>query len=146
MVRIALTLAEMQVAVQLAGGVRLRDVLHMEERSTFISLYSLDSLTDLRVACAAVALRDGGAQSGMSLVQLQVVAEDGSTTVIDPDEDGVKGNWKKRRLLIFEEEEWRKSNTWAPWPAITSVFAVSIQSPGRKAKFSRTKDRAVTLM
>ena len=93
----------MRVVVELVGGVRLRQLLHVEAVGEFISLFPVDTIEDVDVACAAVALRDAGVQSGMQLTLLQVVPEPGVAVAIEVDEDGVQGNYRHVRLLQFEE-------------------------------------------
>ena len=137
----------MDIEVQVAAGVRLSQMLQ-SDGGVIVQLFPIGYIQQLEVVCAAVALRDAGIQSGMSLAKIEVVGVAGSRREIRLSEDGINGNWKHPRVLTFKAVTWRKAaNAWAPWPSTTTVFTVSQQAPGRKGAkgFSIPKERSVTL-
>ena len=135
----------MPLVVPLAAGVRLREVLHMEDDDAerFVSLFSVDTIDNLAVVCAAVALRDAGVTSGMKLLSMQAIGPEGTTEDIRLDEDGIRGNWRRPRRLEFEESTLHKSGRGFLWPALTANFVTSLRPPG--GKMDPPKERSVTI-
>ena len=79
-----------RVPVDLTGGVKLHDLLKVDDDSSVVTLVPMTTNDKFIVTCAQAALRDAGVHDGMSLVEVQVDKGDGSgqRRVIKPSEVG----------------------------------------------------------